>query len=444
MKSNGSSKRGKGLARRTFEINLAPLRFLKALVAVSFLTFSYFTPHDGTMDERSDTLEMQRYSFLNVIKYWGAHTVQVASLITGYESTMQFIKLKDKVTKDDQSSSQAFLLKYGWGCMLYCAQWLLVVVLSSYIGGLVEIVYDKNDAKGIENHSDDESNSPVLVTAISRIVQSVLLVAFLVPLLVPSVKRVPALKPWVALLLTAAAIQLSDTLGPQAHSTALSLSCITDSFDESKYHSNELSCALKDRSVAILMGAICAIFVFREGNSQHHKRHVNVAELNRNIRTSDSNERFEHPESNISGQLKSSLLVILSLLYLFSSPVTIKALLSLEIVGHNAYIREVLKFVENFIYLSSWAYLMVTMMIKPDHNLGNSWLRALSSNSVWDSFSRFLYPLIFILRYRVLEHIVKNRFGFFSINQFLIFIFCVYLVGNSKKEDEGREAQSQS
>ena len=77
MKSNGSSKRGKGLARRTFEINLAPLRFLKALVAVSFLTFSYFTPHDGTMDERSDTLEMQRYSPLNVIKYWGAHTVQV-------------------------------------------------------------------------------------------------------------------------------------------------------------------------------------------------------------------------------------------------------------------------------------------------------------------------------------------------------------------------------
>ena len=81
MKSNGGTK-GSIAGKSILEIDLTPLRFLKALVAVSFLAFSYFKPPDGNKEEGSDKLEVRHFFLLEAMKYWGSHAVQVVYLIS--------------------------------------------------------------------------------------------------------------------------------------------------------------------------------------------------------------------------------------------------------------------------------------------------------------------------------------------------------------------------
>ncbi len=79
-----SSNKGEGAAweGRFLEVDLSPLKFLKALVVVCFLAFSYFKNPDEDMEGRNDTLEGQYFFLLRVMKYWGSRTVQVIRLIS--------------------------------------------------------------------------------------------------------------------------------------------------------------------------------------------------------------------------------------------------------------------------------------------------------------------------------------------------------------------------
>ncbi len=344
------------------------------------------------------------------------------------------MELRVKFINKDRISYQVFVLKYAWGCMLYCARWLFVIVLSSYMEGLVEIVYDKSAARRNDDMGCEcENQSPVLVTAVSKILQSIICIAFLVPLMVPSMKKILPIKPWFALVLTAVAIQLSDRLESDvALPNSSSFLSANKSICDCSMHSSELSCSLKDRLVSILIGAVCAIYVSREKNIRFHKAHVAKQRANRKDGGVEIDEKYVFNKSSIFGQWWAQIFTILSLLYVFF-PITTKTLISFEYFRCLGYEMSLFHVLENLLQQVVWAFLMVTILSRPNHYLYSWWLRAISMNSVWDSFSRFLYPLIFIFRYEVLEHIVKNHFGFFSLHQFLLLIFCIYLVGHNKK-----------
>ena len=79
MRGNEGTK-GSLAGKWILKVDLTPLRFLKALVAVSFLAFSYFKPPDGNGEGGSDKLEVRHFFLLEAAKYWGSHAVQVVYL----------------------------------------------------------------------------------------------------------------------------------------------------------------------------------------------------------------------------------------------------------------------------------------------------------------------------------------------------------------------------
>ena len=332
---------------------------------------------------------------------------------------------------NENRMDQLFVFKYAWGCMLYSSQWLSIIALSSYVEGLVEIVYDRNDA--IRNGgigSECDSQSPILLSAVSKNLESLLCVALLVPFLVTSTKGFLTLNPWFAVLVVAAAIQISDRLEPNVAHTA-SASVLNASRPRSQCYTYQLSCPLKDRSVAILIGALCAIHVSREVYLYPERQRV-IGKVDSEDGMVDIDVRNPHHKRSAFSRLRGHILTILSLIYLFF-PITTNTLISPESDCQNDH-KRLFQILDDFLFLIAWAFLMVTIISRHSHCFCSRWLRALLLSGIWDSFSRFLYPLIFILRYEVLEHIVKNRFGFLSVSQFLGFIFCVYLVGYKNKE----------
>ena len=269
---------------------------------------------------------------------------------------MEFIKLRVKVVNDDQDRGQVYIFKYVWGCVLFCARWVLVIVLSSYMEGLVEIVYDKSATNKKNDDVDCEckNQSPVLVNAVSKIIQSIVCIAFLVPILVPSVKKTPSIKPWFALVFIVAAIQLSDSLDSYAEISYSSSFVYADSsICDCETHPNQLSCSLKDRLVSILTGALCAIYICREECIRLRRPHI-VKERLRTDGNAEIDEKHPYNKSSIYSQWKSQLLTVLSIFYLFS-PITSKALK----FSHNGHEFELYHVFEIYLQLMAWAFLIM-------------------------------------------------------------------------------------
>ena len=192
---------------------------------------------------------------------------QISSIVFACETASHFAKIRIEMTKQGLTFG-VFCMKYVWGCFTYCSQWLLVIVLSSYIEGLVEIIYDKHNANGSAPSSEEAS--PVQVSAISMMVLSNFLIAFLVSLLVQSDRKAPSLKPWLALLLTTITLQISDRVnggGAKAFcpsSSSASIAPEEHAAQEYQSHINQLSCPLGERSVALMVGALCAVYLLRD------------------------------------------------------------------------------------------------------------------------------------------------------------------------------------
>ena len=308
-------------------------------------------------------------------------------------------------------SLNMFCVKYLWSCFAYCSQWLLVIVLSSYFEGLVEIIYDKNSTSS--NHETNQEGSPILVSAISMIVQSNFLVAFLISLLVQSDRKAPSLKPWIALLLTTIALQISDKVKSinvnmdtsSAPSSTFSSSSAHDTAVHAyQAHLNQLSCSLSDRSISIMLGALCAIYLMRDDIM--HRRGVTRLSSPRQ-RSSSSTKRIAaiRSENSFTSILTSKLYLIVCVSWLlFSSKLT--GLLH-PVRNFDMFSEALIIFFIQLFHTFAWAYLIVCMSCRGSNPNSSTFLRNISSNNIWDGLSRFLFSSIFLIRYPVIEHIVR-------------------------------------
>ena len=81
MRSGGTKMKRTVARKRSLAIDVYPLKFLKTVVAVCFLVFSYFESSEGLADERTEYFDLHYFFLLKAMKYWGSHTVQVVYCI---------------------------------------------------------------------------------------------------------------------------------------------------------------------------------------------------------------------------------------------------------------------------------------------------------------------------------------------------------------------------
>jgi hypothetical protein len=93
---------------------------------------------------------------------------------------------------------------------------------------------------------------------------------------------------------------------------------------------------------------------------------------------------------------------------------------------------------------SSWAYVLLSCTVSDTNIHSNSLLKSISRNVIWSAPAKFLYPAIFVVRYPVFENIVKNRFGFFSLNQLIIFLCLCYVATSSSTKDRSESHQART
>ena len=411
-------------------IDLRPLRFLKSIIAISYLAFS-FAHFDESVDSPIKyKLPYQRTFFSSIIFVWGTSASYLTSFIIGLESSIYFIKLKLKILNESHNFPYQ---KYLVQIFIYSSYWLMIFAVSTYLIGFLELVSVKRDLNSLNNET------AVYFEAIIMNLISIFLIAVLSFIVIDKSKKIST-TPWIALLTCSLFIELSNK--------ASNINQIKDLYSFSaadlyQYHSNQLNFSLLSRSFSLFLGALSSTYLLKDSSSSNLLKHKNNLKQNESEESLSSKTISAKKNSSKNSKMKSSskfldyllskLIQSIALFFVFYPIDYYLSIIQFESF-HKNNLSIFISYTINIFRQISWAYLLISSMIDETNPHFNFLLHNISVNGIWSFISKFIYPAIFIIKYQVFEQIVKLLYHL-SLKQFLLFLFCCYLIGLNKSSN---------
>jgi len=416
--------------------DLKSLRFFKAAIGISFLSFSFFD------------VDSHRPSLSGSIRRWASFASQIQSIVVGVEAVVHFTKLRE-LLKSKEKGTMAWNFSYIKGICEYSAIWLAMLFFSGSLNSILEALLVLFFPAF---PSEIKTGFLLDIDTVLLQIQSIVLIATFVFLLTSGMgRRALSSAPWVALLVFAIANDFSERI--KNASDLLNERSI--SFDDLyAAHLKELGSPLGSGSVALTLGALCGIFIMRERCSSKSS-YWNVNEngtgsvYSNEVGNSGSSGKGRIGSWKLLGDrrklvsyLRSSIMLLTSLFFIMSSYfVTDSNFLYLDLRLYGSSFTSAYWFLMELLHKSSWAYAIFACTVRSNSAYSNAHLRAIAQNRVWKLFAQFVYPLFVVVTYNVFEYLVAVPFFGFSLQRlFILFLTCIviiWLLGGNNNDDMG-------